>query len=249
MHCAPVEVESMPLPRRRRRDMTDDKAKRDWTIDRNPDGHLHGFVFIDHADLKIDDILSAVATKYRRKKFPRVRWAGSVIGDYLALAHVEVDRPDDLAGLQTFMEDALWEEGVHCKKATELAVVNKKGTKKDTPDILGLVGIKTEHGQTMAVAEALAKLDADRGFDWFKGASILNGHIDILLQLNTDTFTQQQDLLFLDKELAGVLGTVPGIAWTSTAIADGSRGPWAKPSPKGWETPRKLRPRGTSSAA
>jgi len=199
------------------------------SIDRNPDGHLHAFVFIDHADAKIASILDEVALTYRRTEFPRVRWAGTAIGDYLAFAHVEVDDQNDLDGLQTFIQDDLWDKGVHCVWSSEIAVINRKGTKKDTPQIISLVGIKTRHGKTRSVAQQLANIDITREGGWFTGASIVNGPLDIILQLNADSLLEAQDQLFLDPEFAGLLGGVKGIAWTSTAIADGTRGPWAEP--------------------
>ncbi len=209
-----------------------------WSIEPDPDGHLHAYVFIDHTDSKISSVLSDVAKSYRRDAFPRVRWAGSVIGDYRALMHIEVDDPDDLDSLHEFLDEDLWEKGVHCQTAMSLAVINKKGTKKDTPDVLALVAIKTEFGKTMDVAKALAIVDQEMDFAWFNGASILNGQIDILLQLNADSVTQQQERLFLDEGTARILGDIPGIASTSTAIAEGARGPWSGPFPPEWERPR-----------
>jgi DNA-binding Lrp family transcriptional regulator len=208
------------------------------TIARNPDGHLHAFVFVDHSDEKIGGILEGVAGEFRRKAFPRVRWAGSVVGDYLALVHIEVDDPNDLNGLQTFIENDLWDKGVHCQQGTEVATINKKGTKKLTPEILALVGIKTKHGHTRKVAERLAEIDWHREGGLFKGASILTGRVDILLQLNTGSFLEAQDQLFLDEEIAEILGDIEGIVSTSTAFADGTRGSWTEPFPDDWETPR-----------
>jgi hypothetical protein len=224
LRAAPLEVESSPLPREED-DMVDDRIEQDTTIAPNEDGLLHAFVFIDHADRKVAEILTDLS-HLKSDDFPRVWWAGSVVGDYLALVHVEAAERNDLGILQTFIENDLWDAGVRTRAATEVATVNKKGAKHLTPEILALVGIKTEHGRTRAVAQQLANIDARRKFKWFKGASVVTGHLDILLQLNAGSLAEAQDKVFLDEELAGV----EGIAWTSTAIGDGSRGPFGESS-------------------
>jgi len=193
------------------------------TIGPNPVTGMHVFVFIDHSDTQIPAVIKNLAGL--RSASPRVHWAGSVIGDYLALAHVIHDDPNDLDGMQTFIETTLWNAGVHCKKATEVAVVNMKGTKIGTPEILALVGIKTEHGRAMSVMEQLESIDDEQDRTWLQGASLVTGHLDILLQLNADTLEAAHQRL-LDPALANI----EGIAWTSTAISDGTRGPFAPES-------------------
>ena len=80
---------------------------------------------------------------------------------------------------------------------------------------------------TRRVAERLAEIDIDQG-QWFQGASVVTGDLDIVLQFNADSLDEAMNRLFLDEEFAGLLGGVEGIASTSTAIADGTAGPWAE---------------------
>jgi hypothetical protein len=64
------------------------------------------------------------------------------------------------------------------------------------------------------VADALEEVEG------FKGCSVVLGHLDVVLQLTGDS---------LDDLNANILSIqdVKGIASTSTAIADGSRGPFS----------------------
>lgn len=196
------------------------------TIDRNPNEGLHAFVFIDHSEERISTVVGNLAL--HRTGSPRVHWAGSVVGDYLAFAHIWADEPNDLEGVENFIDQEMWNAGVHCNKATELKVVNAKPTKHSTPAVLALVGIKTKHGQAMHVMEQLETIDTKaieggREEGWLQGASLVSGHLDIVLQLNAATFMEAQERL-LDADLA----KIKGIAWTSTAIANGLRGPFAE---------------------
>jgi hypothetical protein len=150
-----------------------------------------------------------------------VWWAGSVVGDYLAFAHIVADDENNLGGLQDFIDTNLWNNGVRCQKAIELLTAKGKGTKHTTPDILALVGIKTQHGRTMSVMEQLDRIDDDHGGDWLKGCSLVTGRLDILLQLNARSLKEALRPLTGD-EFTGI----EGISWTSTAIADGSRRPF-----------------------
>jgi hypothetical protein len=190
------------------------------TIDRDPYEGVHAFVFIDHSEVRISEVVDELAR--HREGSPRVHWAGSVVGEYLAFAHIWAEHPNAFEALEDFIDTELWNAGVHCKKTTELLVVNGKPTKYATPAVLALVGIKTQHGHAMSVMEQLETIDNDHEGGWLQGASLVSGHLDIVLQLNADTFEGAQQRL-LDPELA----KIHGIAWTSTAIANGLRGPFA----------------------
>ena len=195
------------------------------TIERNPYGGLHAFVFIDHSEVRISEVIDDLA--HHREGSPRVHWAGSVVGEYLAFAHIWAEEPNAFEALEGFIDTELWNAGVHCKKATELRVVNGKPTKYATPTYLALIGIKTQHGRAMSVMQQLEAIDDQamkhgREEGWLQGASLVSGHLDIVLQLNAESFEGAQDRL-LEPELTGI----DGIAWTSTAIANGDRGPFA----------------------
>lgn len=198
-------------------------------VEPDEDGHLHTYLFVDHSDTKIPVLLKALV-KYRRTTFPRVWWAGSTVGDYLALIHVEAFGRDDLAETQRFIENKLWDVGVHCQLGQGIAVINKLPAKHSTPDVLGLVGIRTVPGRTMAVAQQLAEKDAAQAFTLFEGGTVLTGDLDILLQLNGATLTEIHQRLFpLDPEATGLLDGIDDIVSTSTAVTDGGRGPFRDP--------------------
>jgi hypothetical protein len=181
---------------------------------------LHAFVFVDHSEIRVSELIETLAE--HRDGSPRVHWAGSVVGDYKAFVHIWADDDEDLAGLQDFIDGTLWDAGAHCQKALELKVAAGKGTKHSTPDVLALVGIKTEHGQAMRVMEELEKIDEAAGGEWLQGASLVTGHLDILVQLNAPTLGEAMERI-LDPRIA----SLPGVSWTSTAVADGRRGPFA----------------------
>jgi hypothetical protein len=85
------------------------------------------------------------------------------------------------------------------------------GTKRSTPEIIGLVSIQVQHGKLRSVLERLGDLPA------FKGASVVTGDVDILLQLGAESL---DDIL---GEAVSGLEEIDGIRHTSTALTDGSR--------------------------
>lgn len=183
-------------------------------------GGLHAFVFIDRSDQDITSVIDRLAT--HRKGSPRVLWAGSVVGDYVALAHLWHADEDALGAMQDFIDTTLWNEGVRCHRAIQLAFV-KQVVKIHTPAVIALVGIKADHGRATSVLGQLEAHDQALGGTWMIGASLLSGHLDILLQLNAETLSGARRLLLGDD-----IASIEGIAWTSTAIADGRRGAFAK---------------------
>jgi hypothetical protein len=219
------------------------------SVEPDEDGHLHTYVFVNHSDTKIPVLLDGLV-KYRRDTFPRVWWAGSAVGDYLALIHIEASGRDDLAETQQFLETRLWDEGVHCLVSTVIAAINKLIAKHSTPDVLGLVGIKTVPGRTMAVAQQLAEKDAEQGFTLFQGGSVLTGDLDILLQVNGASLTAVHERLFpLDPEAPGLLDDIDDIVSTSTAVTDGRRGPFSAPPPEELYIPKNVRSRSKSGGS
>jgi hypothetical protein len=187
---------------------------------------LHAFVFIDHIDPDLRPTEVVDHLFHLNSNNGRVLWASTFVGDYLAFAHVQVgDKDDDkdLGRLQDFIDDDLWNEGVHCKWVTEVPQANRVGIKRDTPEIVALVGIKTEQGRA---EEVRGRLQGDfpqgePGVAGFKGASVVLGHLDVVLQLRGDSF---DDVV---QNILGIQG-FDGILSTSTAIADGRRGPFAE---------------------
>jgi hypothetical protein len=185
---------------------------------------LHAFVFIDHVDpgvkaaSVVDGLFGLDGGNGRR-----VLWASTFVGDYLAFAHVQVDDKDernDLASLQEFIENDLWDNGVHCSWSTEVVRPDRVGIKRDTPEVIALVGIKTHKGQAFHVADVLEG-DADHpGVNGFKGASVVLGQLDVILQLGGETFEEVVNHVVGLQSFEGL----DGIVSTSTAITDGRRG-------------------------
>jgi hypothetical protein len=177
---------------------------------------LHAFVFIDH--VPEGDTPRSLAEKLRGMGRPPegpVMFASDAVGPYLAFAHLRVEE-DDLAGLQDLISGALWERGVHCRHCVETKVYTDPserviGTKRSTPEIIGLVSIVVEPGRVDDVLEQLGRVKA------FKGASVVTGDFDILLQLGGETLRE-----VLEAGM-GDLQHVDGIRHTSTALLDGRR--------------------------
>lgn len=213
MRTAPSEGESGPLPGEGVTIVSKYGRKFDYV-------GLHAFVFIDHVDPGVRPAGVVDALFELESKNGRVLWASTFVGDYLAFAHIQVDDIDgrhDLAGLQTFIENDLWNEGVHCSWATEIPRPDRVGIKRDTPEVIALVGIKTEKGRAFDVADALEAVPG------FKGCSVVLGHLDVVLQLGDKTLKRVFKHIKAMQRMEGL----EAIVSTSTAITDGSRGPFA----------------------
>ncbi|HET9723256.1 MAG TPA: Lrp/AsnC ligand binding domain-containing protein [Actinomycetota bacterium] len=177
---------------------------------------LHAFVFVDHVS-ETDSPIEVVNRLRNELKGPPegpVMFAGDVVGAYQAFAHLRVEE-GDLSGLLDLINGPLREQGVRCKYAVETGVYKDGerviGTKRGTPEFIGLVSVEVKHGMIDSVLKELGKLPA------FRGASIVTGDFDILLQLGGET---------LDEVLQagmGALQQIDGIKRTSTALLDGRR--------------------------
>ena len=179
---------------------------------------LHAFVFIDR--VAHGDTPRNVVARLRELGGPPtgpVFFAAEVVGKYLAFAHLRVEEEDDLAGLLDLISGELWERGVHCSYCIEGDVYRHpittmvSGTKRSTPEIIALVSIVVERGRVHEVLERLGEVAG------FKGASVVSGDFDILLQLGGDTLSD-----VLGNAMTDLQG-VEGVVHTSTAFADGTR--------------------------
>jgi hypothetical protein len=178
---------------------------------------LHAFVFI--RQVPDGETPQGIAGRLRELGRPPqgpVIFASDAVGPYLAFAHVRVEE-GDLNGLQDLISGQLWEIGVHCdysvesKTYTDPATTQKVGVKRATPEIIGLVSIRVEQGRIDDVLEQLGNLKA------FKGASVITGDDDILLQLGGETLSEVLEVGM------GELQNVRGIKHTSTTLIDGRR--------------------------
>ena len=181
---------------------------------------LHAFVFIDRISggRSPAEVVSALRDLGSPPDGP-VIFASEFVGRYPAFAHLWVEDENDLWGLQDLITGQLWELGVHCQYCVEAEVFPggesdaavTKGTKRSTPEVIALASIVVERGRVGEVLEALGTLPT------FKGASVVTGDFDILLQLGGETLRDVVETALSD------LQGIEGIVHTSTALADGTR--------------------------
>lgn len=184
---------------------------------------LHAFVFIDriHGARTPAEVVAGLRALGAPPEGP-VIFASEFVGPYLAFAHLRVEE-DDLSALQDLITGDLWEQGVRCHYCLEAGVYTNPvtfqvgGTKRATPEIIGLVSIVVERGRVQEVLNALGGTEETEAVPGFKGASVVTGDFDILLQLGGD------ELRPVLESAAGALQGIDGIVHTSTAFADGTR--------------------------
>lgn len=178
---------------------------------------LHAFVFIDHVP-ETDSPYAVVQRLRNELKGPPegpVMFAGDVVGPYQAFAHLRVEE-GDLSGLLDLINGQLRKQGVRCKYSVETKVYKDPsgrviGTKRGTPEVIALVSVDVQAGMIDSVLDQLGELDA------FRGASVVTGDFDILLQLGGETLDEVLEVGM------GQLQRVDGIKRTSTALLDGRR--------------------------
>lgn len=184
---------------------------------------LHAFVFLDHAPegMRTRDIVGTLRDLPEDLQTPgTIIFASEFVGAYPAFAHVRV--PDDdgrgLRRLQRFIAGPLWDAGARCTYATETKVATtaagKKGAKRGSPGIIGLVRIKVKRSKVDHVWSELESRIEERP-ETYVGASMVDGDFDILLQLGGPTLEDVQNA-------AMDLGSVGGIVGSETALTDGS---------------------------
>ncbi|MDQ3209942.1 MAG: hypothetical protein M3Q20_02010 [Actinomycetota bacterium] len=179
---------------------------------------LHAFVFIDSVDpgKNIREVIDALRELGPPPDGP-VSFASEMVGGYLGFAHV---RTETLAELQDLIAGELWRRGAHCAHCVEAGVAHVgarlKGVKRSTPEVIAIVRVRTNPGALGDVLEAMA----DEGGplrETFKGASVIFGDFDILLQLGADSFEA------VAADVYGPLQRIDGIVSTDTAFTDARR--------------------------
>ncbi len=179
---------------------------------------LHSFVFINEVDPGIT--VRSVIDRVRELPRRQVLFASELVGSSIGFAHVRVEEEGDLSGLQDLIGGELWQRGVHCEHSTEVKVAKQgaklMGAKRTTPEVLALVRIKTAPRR---LDEVLETISAETGglSQTFRGASIVAGNYDILLQLGADEYQPVADAVY------GPLQLVEGIRQTDTAFTDARR--------------------------
>lgn len=184
---------------------------------------LHAFVFLDRAPegIRTRDVVVALRDLAPDEATTgRVIFASEFVGAYHAFAHVRVDDEDGggLKRLENFIAGPLWGAGARSNYATESQFATtsdgKKGAKRGSPGIIGLVRITVKRSKAKDVWAQLVALIEERPRT-FVGASMVDGDFDILLQLGGETLVEVQDAAY---ELA----SVTGIVRSETALTDGS---------------------------
>lgn len=179
---------------------------------------LHAFVFIDSVDpgANIREVIDALRAFGPPPEGP-VMFASEMVGSYLGFAHV---RTEGLAELQDLIAGPLWERGAHCSHCVEAGVATigprMQGAKRNTPEVIALVRVRTAAGALGSVLETVADEEGPLRAT-FKGASVMFGDFDILLQLGGDSFEA------VAADAYGPLQTIEGIVATDTAFTDARR--------------------------
>jgi DNA-binding Lrp family transcriptional regulator len=146
-----------------------------------------------------------------------VIFAAELLGSAKGFAHL---RAESLAELQDFIGGQLSRRGIASNYGTEADTAKigqrKVGAKRDTPEVIGLIRLRAQKGRVQEVLEAVADEHGPLR-DTFKGASVVFGDYDILLQLGGDTFEEVAAAAY------GPLQEIEGIASSNTAFTDARR--------------------------
>ena len=173
-----------------------------------PDEGEFAYVFIDAADP--GKTVRGLVTKLRDvdRDDVRVWFATDVAGAYEGFAVVQAS---ELKQLQDFLQEELWAD------AKESHLEGGKGVrpaKRDTCDFLGIVRIRTKHGESQAVFETLnALVESDTQYH---GVSMIFGRFDILLTLDASDMEILKSLVMGLQTMDGL----EGIVRTETSFAD-----------------------------
>jgi hypothetical protein len=147
----------------------------------------------------------------------RVRFAAETVGSYLGFAHL---RTETLGELQDLIAGELWERGVHCDHCIEAGTAKRAnrpiGAKRNTPEVIALIRTRVERNALRDVLDAMADEEGPLRRT-FKGASVVFGNFDILLQLGGESFDA------VASDAYGPLQGIEGIVSTDTAFTDARR--------------------------
>ena len=178
---------------------------------------IHAFGFLRGAAVNPGEVVATIRRLGRPPEGP-VIWAGSFVGEYYALAHVRVE-PEAFDDLQALIEGDLWDAGFRgrwavedrvAQKTDQNAVVMRVGVKRGTQEIIAVSALSIEPGSLDAVLEQVVSVEG------FRGASVVFGDADVLVQLGGERFGE------VAAAVEGLQG-VEGIVAASTAFCDGRR--------------------------
>ncbi len=181
---------------------------------------LHAFGFLEGADAPADEVTAALRELGGPPDGP-VIWAGSFVGDYAGLVHVRVeDRA--LGELQDLIAGAFFIRGFRGRWAIEVRpaedetqaggpIARYVGVKRGTQEIIAICALQVRPG---ALDDVLRRV---QHITTFRGASIVFGDADILVQLGDADYAKVA--ASVEIEVQGI----DGITSASTAFCDGGR--------------------------
>ena len=177
---------------------------------------LHAFGFLERPGQPPDSVIADIRALGEPPDGP-VIWAGSFVGDYSGLVHVRVE-DGALGSLQDLISGELHQRGFRGRWAIEArpkkqsgAVALFVGVKRGTQEVIAISAIKVEPGALDELLEAVGNIST------FRGASVVFGKADVLLQLGAP------DLATVARSVEDEIQAMPGIRSVSTAFCDGTR--------------------------
>jgi len=176
---------------------------------------LHAFAFIRGVEpgTRLREAVAALRAEEAPDRGP-ILFASEVVGPYVGFIHLAAD---GLPELQATIAELVWARGLHAEHAVEWRVYEAGGTmfgpKRWSPGFIALVRVWTEPGEAL---EVLGRLGEELGppGGLFKGASVVFGDFDVLLQLGSD-----EDLAAVTDPVLGRLHRIEGITRTETSFA------------------------------
>jgi hypothetical protein len=181
---------------------------------------LHAFGFLEGADGSADEVMGALREMGAPPDGP-VIWSGSFVGDYQGLVHVRVDE-GALGELQDLISGPFFARGFRGRWAIEARPAKRRGQNSGTSALF--VGVKRGTQEIIAISALRVMperldgvLDEAQGFATFRGASLVFGKADVLVQLGADDWSTIATSVEVDVQ------GLDGVVSASTAFCDGSR--------------------------
>jgi hypothetical protein len=178
---------------------------------------LHAFGFLERPGHAPDAVMADVRALGTPPEGP-VIWAGSFVGDYSGLVHVRVE-DGALGSLQDLISGELQGRGFRGRWAIERRTAKQQsgsvmlfiGVKRGTQEVIAISALQVEPGGLDRILE-----DA-QAISTFRGASVVFGKADVLLQLGAP------DLDTVARSVEDEVQALTGIRSSSTAFCDGTR--------------------------
>jgi hypothetical protein len=179
---------------------------------------VHAFGFLEGADGPPETVMDAVRDLGAPPEGP-VLWAGAFVGDYAGLVHVRVE-DGALGELQRLISGELHDRGFRGRWAIEVRPAKQQaggnvalfvGVKRGTQEVIAISALRVQPGKLDAVLA-----DAQR-ISTFRGASVVFGKADVLLQLGAP------DLATVATSVETEVQAIAGITASATSFCDGTR--------------------------